>query len=115
MSFTTDLYQTWLVVTSPPSRHCIKGPLLSVCKPWPWSGGGTDPASSSASSGATPTLVSLPPPPATCFFIHVTEMQLHRSNQCCGSGAFLTPGSGIRNRFFAGTWISDPKPIFLRA
>ncbi len=29
-----------------------------------------------------------------------------------GSGAFLTPGSGIRNRFFR---ISDPKPIFLRA
>ncbi len=27
-----------------------------------------------------------------------------------GSGAFLTPGSGIRNRF-----IPDPKPIFLRA
>ncbi len=49
----------------PPSRHCIKGPLLSVCKPWPWSGGGTDPASSSASSGATPILSSSSPPPLT--------------------------------------------------
>ncbi len=29
-----------------------------------------------------------------------------------GSGAFLTPGSGIRNRFFR---IPDPKTIFLRA
>ncbi len=29
-----------------------------------------------------------------------------------GSGAFLTPGSGIRNRFFR---IPDPKSIFLRA
>ncbi len=29
-----------------------------------------------------------------------------------GSGAFLTPGSGIRNGFFR---IPDPKPIFLRA
>jgi hypothetical protein len=28
------------------------------------------------------------------------------------SGAFLTPGSGIRNRFLR---IPDPKPIFLRA
>jgi hypothetical protein len=41
--------------------------------------------------------------------------------QCCGSGpgsgAFLTPGSGIRNRFFPdpGSRIPDPKPIFLRA
>ncbi len=39
--------------------------------------------------------------------------------QCCGSGAFLTPGSGIRSRFFLdpGSWIwdpADPKPIFLR-
>ncbi len=25
-----------------------------------------------------------------------------------GFGAFLTPGSGIRNRFFSGSWISDP-------
>jgi hypothetical protein len=34
-----------------------------------------------------------------------------------GSGAFLTPGSGIRNRFFPdpGSRIPDPKPIFLRA
>ncbi len=33
-----------------------------------------------------------------------------------GSGAFLTPGSGIRNRFFPdpGTRILDPNPIFLR-
>ncbi len=33
---------------------------------------------------------------------------------CCGSGsgAFLTPGSGIRNRFFR---IQDPKTIFFRA
>jgi hypothetical protein len=30
-----------------------------------------------------------------------------------GSGAFLTPGSGIRNRFL-GSRISDPKPILLR-
>jgi hypothetical protein len=31
-----------------------------------------------------------------------------------GSGAFLTPGSGIRNRFFPdlGSRIPDPKPIF---
>jgi hypothetical protein len=29
-----------------------------------------------------------------------------------GSGAFVTPGYGIRNRFFR---IPDPKPIFLRA
>jgi hypothetical protein len=33
-----------------------------------------------------------------------------------GSGAFLTPGSGIRNRFFpdprSGSRIQDPKPIF---
>ncbi len=39
--------------------------------------------------------------------------------QCCGSGsgAFLTPGSGIRNRFFPdpGSRIPDPKTIFLRA
>ncbi len=34
-----------------------------------------------------------------------------------GSGAFLTPGSGIRNRFFTdpGYRIPDPKAIFLRA
>jgi hypothetical protein len=39
-----------------------------------------------------------------------------------GSGAFFTPGSGIRNRFFSGSRIldlrcriPDPKPIFLRA
>jgi hypothetical protein len=34
-----------------------------------------------------------------------------------GSGAFLTPGSGIRNRFFPdpGSRIPDPKAIFLRA
>ncbi len=34
-----------------------------------------------------------------------------------GSGAFLTPGSGIRDRFFAdpGSRIPDPKTIFLRA
>jgi hypothetical protein len=34
-----------------------------------------------------------------------------------GSGAFLTPGSGIRNRFFPdpGSRIPDPKLIFLRA
>jgi hypothetical protein len=33
-----------------------------------------------------------------------------------GSGAFLTPGSGILNRFFPdpGSRIPDPKPIFLR-
>ncbi len=40
-----------------------------------------------------------------------------------GSGAFLTPGSGIRNRFFPdpgsrisdpGSRIPDPKPILLR-
>jgi hypothetical protein len=33
-----------------------------------------------------------------------------------GSGAFLTPGSGIRNRFFPdpGSRIPDPKTIFLR-
>jgi hypothetical protein len=35
--------------------------------------------------------------------------------QCCGSGsgsgAFLTPGSGIRKNLFR---IPDPKPIFLR-
>ncbi len=32
-----------------------------------------------------------------------------------GSGAFLTPGSRIRKRFFPdpGSRISDPKPIFL--
>jgi hypothetical protein len=28
---------------------------------------------------------------------------------------FLTPGSGIQNRFFSGSLIPDPKPIFLRA
>jgi hypothetical protein len=34
-----------------------------------------------------------------------------------GSGSFLTPGSGIRNRFFTdpGSRIPDPKSIFLRA
>jgi len=32
-----------------------------------------------------------------------------------GSGSFLTPGSGIRNRFFSGSRIPDPKTIFLRA
>ncbi len=34
-----------------------------------------------------------------------------------GSGAFLTPGSGIRNRFFPdlGSRILDPKPIYFRA
>jgi hypothetical protein len=34
-----------------------------------------------------------------------------------GSGAFLTPGSGIRNRFFPdpGSRIPDPKSIYLRA
>ncbi len=33
-----------------------------------------------------------------------------------GSGAFLTPGSGIWNRFFPdpGSRIPDPKPILLR-
>jgi hypothetical protein len=49
-----------------------------------------------------------------------------RMEQCCGSGsgiqvlgsgAFLTHGSGIRDRFFPdpGSRISDPKSIFLRA
>jgi hypothetical protein len=32
-----------------------------------------------------------------------------------GSGAFLTPGSRIRNGFFSGFLIPDPNPIFLRA
>jgi hypothetical protein len=34
-----------------------------------------------------------------------------------GSGAFLTPGSGIRNRFFPdpGSRIPDPKCIFFKA
>jgi hypothetical protein len=34
-----------------------------------------------------------------------------------GSGAFFTPGSGIRNGFFPdpGSRIPDPKPIFVRA
>jgi hypothetical protein len=34
-----------------------------------------------------------------------------------GIGCFLTPGSGIRNRFFPdpGSGIADPKTIFLRA
>jgi hypothetical protein len=34
-----------------------------------------------------------------------------------GIGCFLTPGSGIRNRFFPdpGSQIPDPKTIFLRA
>jgi hypothetical protein len=34
-----------------------------------------------------------------------------------GSVAFLTPGSGIRNRFFPdpGSLIPDPNPIFLTA
>jgi hypothetical protein len=34
-----------------------------------------------------------------------------------GSGAFLTPGSGIQNRFFPdpGSRIPDPNPIFFRA
>jgi hypothetical protein len=34
-----------------------------------------------------------------------------------GIGCFLTPGSGIRNRFFPdpGSRIPDPKTIFLRA
>jgi hypothetical protein len=33
-----------------------------------------------------------------------------------GSGAFLTPGSGIRNGFIPdpGSRIPDPKPIFLK-
>jgi hypothetical protein len=30
-----------------------------------------------------------------------------RSNQCCGSGAFLPPGSGSGMNFF---WILDPAP-----
>jgi hypothetical protein len=30
-----------------------------------------------------------------------------------GSGGFLTPGSGIRNIFFAGSRIPDHKQIFL--
>ncbi len=39
------------------------------------------------------------------------------SDPAPGSGAFLTPGSGIRNRFFPdpGPQIPDPKTIFLRA
>jgi hypothetical protein len=34
--------------------------------------------------------------------------------QCCGPGAFLTPGSGIRNKFFPdlGSWI---QPISVEA
>jgi hypothetical protein len=28
--------------------------------------------------------------------------------QCCGSGAFFTPGLGIRKRFFTRSLISDP-------
>jgi hypothetical protein len=34
-----------------------------------------------------------------------------------GSGAFLTPGSGIQDPeyVFSGSRIPDPKPIFLRA
>ncbi len=44
--------------------------------------------------------------------------------QCCGSGSGIRclfdpwirdPGSGIRNRVFSGSWIPDPKAIFLRA
>ncbi len=45
-------------------------------------------------------------------------LMYHRYRQCCGSGiqCFLTPGSGIRNRFFPdpGSRIPDPKPILLR-
>jgi hypothetical protein len=47
------------------------------------------------------------------------KVKIAPKKQCCGSGsgAFLTPGSGIRNRFFLdpGSRIPDPKPIFLRA
>jgi hypothetical protein len=42
-----------------------------------------------------------------CYFYSVVDPDP-------GSGAFLTPGSGIRNRFFpdTGSRIPDPKPIF---
>jgi hypothetical protein len=52
------------------------------------------------------------------------KVRLIKSNAKCsvadpdpGSDAFLTPGSGIWNRFFPdlGFQIPDPKPIFLRA
>jgi hypothetical protein len=46
----------------------------------------------------------------SCFCISVADPDP-------GSGAFLTPGSGIRNRFFPdpGSRIPDPKTILLRA
>jgi hypothetical protein len=56
------------------------------------------------------------------------DVDIIDKNLCCivpvivadpdpGSGAFLTPGSGIRNRFFPdpGSRIPEPKLIFLRA
>jgi hypothetical protein len=45
--------------------------------------------------------------------LHLPDLWLSGSVADPGSGAFLTPGSGIRNRFFR---IPDLKPqIFLRA
>jgi hypothetical protein len=56
------------------------------------------------------TYISLIRPPFKCISSSVADTDP-------GSGAFLTPGSGIRNRFFPdpGSRIPDPKTIFLRA
>jgi hypothetical protein len=48
-------------------------------------------------------LLLLPPPPLPTLSTSVADPDP-------GSGAFLTPGFGIRNRFFR---IPDPKPILL--
>ncbi len=40
---------------------------------------------------------------------------VHRYEQCSGSGIRCLFDPGIRNRFFSGSQISDPKPIFKRA
>ncbi len=99
------------------------GALCAVREAETWRGRAA--ARPSTSSPPTPgtrtrssavTSSSTPPPPLLLRGI------LHSSSPCMfwkkisvadpGSGAFLTPGSGIRNSFFR---IPDPKPIYLRA
>jgi hypothetical protein len=47
--------------------------------------------------------------------VHAAVLRIRNGDP--GSGAFLTPGSGIQNGFFPdpGSRIPDPKPILLRA
>ncbi len=87
-----------VTVTDP--RHWCRGhwPVRGAPRPW----------------ARRPAARSRPLPPQLC---NTAQVWTSVADPDPGSGAFLTTGSGIRNRIIPdpGSRIPDPKPIFLRA